>query len=135
MHLIKNETKAGPKTKKEQNNGPFIEPDLEDIYSASCLPFTGIEIHTGSYANLDHSMQKKEALRIAEIVKIAYEKYNLEVHAGHGLALDNLLEICKIHYINELNIGYAIVTDSVLYGIDASVNKYLKLINEARAKL
>ena len=33
MHLIKNETKAGPKTKKEQNNGPFIEPDLEESQS------------------------------------------------------------------------------------------------------
>ena len=34
MHLIKNETKAGPKTKKEQNNySPFIEQDLEESQS------------------------------------------------------------------------------------------------------
>jgi len=33
MHLIKNETKAGPKTKKEQNKSPFIEQDLEESQS------------------------------------------------------------------------------------------------------
>merc|ERR1712013_105577 len=33
MHLIKNEAKAGLKTKKEQNNSPFIEQDLEESQS------------------------------------------------------------------------------------------------------
>ena len=33
IHLIKNETKAGPTTRKEQNNGPLIEPDLEESLS------------------------------------------------------------------------------------------------------
>ena len=33
MHLIKNETKAGPETKKEQKNSSFIERDLEESQS------------------------------------------------------------------------------------------------------
>ena len=33
MHLIKNETKAVSTTKKEENNGPFIEQDLKESQS------------------------------------------------------------------------------------------------------
>ena len=43
-------------------------------------------------------------------------KNNIQVHAGHGLNLLNLSNICRISQIEELNIGHSVVMDSIFKG-------------------
>jgi pyridoxine 5-phosphate synthase len=69
-----------------------------------------------------------ELKRIEDAANYA-SKFNLQVHAGHGLNLSNLSDICKISSIEELNIGHAIIADSIFKGFEQAVIDYRSVIN------
>ena len=49
-------------------------------------------------------------------------------HFIHDLNLNNLNYLVKIGNINEVSIGHAIIVDSLLYGYEDTILKYLKVI-------
>ena len=49
----------------------------------------------------------------------------LEVNAGHDLNLENLKTFLKIGNIKEVSIGHALISDSLLYGLEKTVKLYL----------
>ena len=64
----------------------------------------------------------------------AYGKsIGLTVHAGHGLHYGNVTAIARIPEIVELNIGHAIIAQSVFDSISVAVDEMKRLMNEARA--
>ncbi len=107
----------------------FIDPVISQIDHSIKVGATCIELHTGSYANASDSDEKnKELSRIKEAALYASE-LNLQVHAGHGLNLSNLSDICKISQIEELNIGHAIVADSIFKGFKQAVHDFRSAID------
>jgi pyridoxine 5-phosphate synthase len=56
----------------------------------------------------------------------------LTVHAGHGLNYENVQPIAAIAEIVELNIGHAVIAQSVFDGIEAAVAGMKRLMDEAR---
>ena len=58
----------------------------------------------------------------------------LEVHAGHGLNYDNVGPIAAIPEITELNIGHFLIGEAVFVGLEPSVRKMRKIMNDARDK-
>ena len=118
---------------KFQNNqikvSLFIDPVLSQIDYAIKSGARCIELHTGAYANaINSEIENKELNRIKVAAQYASES-NLQVHAGHGLNLSNLSDICKIPEIEELNIGHAIVADSIFKGFKQAVNDFRKAID------
>lgn len=104
----------------------FIDPTIAQIEESIKIGADAIEIHTGAYAeyylNEDTPNIDKELQRIKKAVAIAKDrKPELLVNAGHGLTRDNVAEIAQIEGIHELNIGHAIIADSVLMGLDKAV--------------
>lgn len=104
----------------------FIDPDSEQIDKSIELKADAIELHTGAYA--EYWLQKdlvgldKELQRIKSAVYIAKDRQpKLFVNAGHGLTRDNVAPIASISDIHELNIGHAIIADSVFMGLDNAV--------------
>lgn len=102
----------------------FIDPDEVQIEKAILLGANAIELHTGAYAEAclaknDHQIDD-ELTRIKNAVIYA-QKSNLLINAGHGLTLDNVAPIAQIDGIYELNIGHAIVADSVFMGLYEAV--------------
>ena len=59
------------------------------------------------------------------------ENLSLNCHAGHGLNFENVVSIAKIKNILELNIGHFIIADSIFNGLQNSIQKMKKIINEA----
>ena len=57
---------------------------------------------------------------------------NINCHAGHGLNYDNVASVAKIKEIKELNIGHSLISDSIFYGLENSIKKMIKLINNCR---
>ena len=107
----------------------FIDPEIKQIDRCLNSGAKCIELHTGSYANAISSNDKNNELnRIKDAANYA-SKYNLQVHAGHGLNLSNLPDICKISTIEELNIGHAIIADSIFKGFEQAVIDYRSAIN------
>ena len=107
----------------------FIEPDLKQIEASKKVGADAIEIHTGAYANSFNSKKFQSSLKkIIEGASYA-ERLGLECHAGHGLNLENVKSISEIEQIMELNIGYSIVCNSLIFGLDQSIRKLIKRIN------
>ena len=51
----------------------------------------------------------------------------LEVNAGHDLNLENLPTLLSYGLIKEVSIGHALITESLIYGIENTVQKYIKI--------
>ena len=104
----------------------FIDPELAQIDKSIALGADAIELHTGAYA--DYCLQQDqvkishEISRIKTAVTHVHEaKASLLVNAGHGLTRDNVAPIANISGIHELNIGHAIIADSVFMGLSQAV--------------
>ena len=109
----------------------FIDPELAQIDKSIALGADAIELHTGAYADycLQHDQVKisHEINRIKTAVTHAHEaKASLLVNAGHGLTRDNVAPIADIDGIHELNIGHAIIADSVFMGLSQAVSAMRK---------
>ena len=56
----------------------------------------------------------------------------LEVHAGHGLTFETVGPIAAFPELKELNIGHAIVSDSIFMGLRGAIELMKQKINETR---
>ena len=105
----------------------FIDPNIDQIISAIELGVNIIELHTGEYCNSINPI--KELIRIDKASQFA-TKNNIEVHAGHGLNFNNVIDIAKISYIKEVNIGHFIIGESIFMGLKGAVKKMRNIIDE-----
>jgi pyridoxine 5-phosphate synthase len=105
----------------------FIEPDLKTIDLCKKLGAQAIEIHTGHYAELPAS-QRVEYLPVIRKAAQHAKKLGLEVHAGHGLNLRNLVGIVNIEAIESFQIGHAIISYALFVGMDQAVKDYKRAI-------
>ena len=103
----------------------FIDPNINQIISAIDLGVNIIELHTGEYCNSSNPID--ELIRIEKATKFANNN-NIEVHAGHGLNFNNVIDIAKIRYIKELNIGHFIIGESIFMGLESAVKKMKNII-------
>lgn len=108
----------------------FIGPDVTQIDAAKSAGAPVIELHTGTFADAEHLIQKNQELqRIQTAVKHAQD-LGLVVNAGHGLHYHNVHHIAAIPGIDELNIGHAIVAHALFVGWDNAVREMKALIKE-----
>ena len=117
------------KLKEYSNDAPislFID-SIEGVEYAYEMGATLIEIHTGEFSKAIETKNIKAVDDIEEIVKLA-SKLNLSVNAGHDLNLNNLSYLVDIGNINEVSIGHAIIVDSLHYGFEETIKKYLDII-------
>ncbi|WP_462137415.1 pyridoxine 5'-phosphate synthase [Candidatus Mycalebacterium sp.] len=106
----------------------FIEPDFDQIKAAADIGANMVEIHTGGWACAD-GIQKENELRAIEKAVFLARELDLRVSAGHGLDYENVSLIAKIAGVEELNIGYAIISRAVFDGIEKAVSSMIKKIN------
>lgn len=110
----------------------FIDAEKEQIDAAKAVGAPVIEIHTGTYAELTHSIEiTAEIARIRQAAEYA-ESIGLVVNAGHGLHYHNVQAIAAIPQIEELNIGHAIIAQAVFSGLPNAVAEMKRLMVEAR---
>jgi pyridoxine 5-phosphate synthase len=95
----------------------FIEPDSKAVELSSKLGADAVELNTGSWCE-NPSLEKFRKIEEATQVGITL---GLEVHAGHGLNLQNVGYIVEIEEISELNIGHSIIARSLIVGIERAV--------------
>jgi pyridoxine 5-phosphate synthase len=107
----------------------FLDPNPNDIELAKKLGADAIELHTGTFANArDESSRKHELKRLKEGAELIH-KLGMRVNAGHGLNLDNLGElITEVPHLEEISIGHALVSKSVYWGLERTVQEYLKIM-------
>ncbi len=106
----------------------FIDPDQTQIDAAVRSGAPVIELHTGKYADADSVPARSHELERIRIAAMHAHAQGLQVNAGHGLHYHNVQDIVAIPHIVELNIGHAIVAESLFIGLDAAVRKMKNLL-------
>jgi len=131
LNLIQSYETLKNSTKILQENGIpvslFIEPNLEDIELSMKITAKMVELHTGRYAEQDGILADEEFKRICDATRLA-QKYNLIVHAGHGLHYRNAKRIAKIEGMCDLNIGHSIISYAVLVGLNHAVKEMKTIV-------
>ena len=106
----------------------FIDPDLKQVKKARELGVRAVEFHTGDYAaQTSAAGVRRELTRLRRAVLLA-RVLGLRVYAGHGLDYANVVPLRAIKGIEELNIGYSIVTRALWVGFEKAVSEMLERI-------
>jgi pyridoxine 5-phosphate synthase len=109
----------------------FIDAEPAQLEAVLRTGAPAIEIHTGHYADAAGAARDAELARIREFAQRA-ARAGLQVHAGHGLTLDNVGPIAAIPEIEELNIGHSLVARAVFVGMAAAVAEMKRAMQQAR---
>ena len=101
----------------------FVDPELNQIDTIQQVGAQRIELYTGPYALNPTS-------NIISSYESAYnhaKKIGLDVNAGHDLDLNNLEFFLSKVPADEVSIGHALISDSLLDGLAHVTRQYLNL--------
>mgnify|MGYP001172163101 CR=1 FL=1 len=102
----------------------FIDPSISMVDLAVECGADRIELYTGTYAEL---FKRDKYLAVRDYIEssnYAIEK-GLEINAGHDLDLENLNFLkTSIPYIHEVSIGHALISDSLIFGLEETIKLY-----------
>ncbi|GIW39713.1 MAG: pyridoxine 5'-phosphate synthase [Candidatus Binatia bacterium] len=109
----------------------FVDPVPDQIRAARELEAEAVELHTGAYAEASGEQRRHELERLRRAAAEA-RRLGLEVHAGHGLNLENVRPVAAIPEVVELNIGHSIVARALFVGLEEAVREMKVAIAAAR---
>ncbi|MBN1526368.1 MAG: pyridoxine 5'-phosphate synthase [Candidatus Omnitrophica bacterium] len=105
----------------------FIDPEKLQIDASKRVGAGIIELHTGEYANAKPGPARNKQLAKLKRATSYARSLGLEVNAGHGLDYVNVRPVAAIEDMNELNIGYSIISKALFSGLDAAVREMKEL--------
>jgi pyridoxine 5-phosphate synthase len=101
----------------------FLDPDSEQIQCARSLDVQAVELHTGRYADSSEGPARdKEFQQLVKSSELIL-KLEMHLHAGHGLDYRNVQRIARIPGMEELNIGFSIISRAVFVGLPQAVKE------------
>lgn len=108
----------------------FIDPDEEQLDAAVETGAPVVELHTGTYADASESDVADELQRL-ERACVYGHRLGLQINAGHGLHLGNVLAVARLPHMHELNIGHSIIARSIFVGLAEAVREMKEVIRSA----
>jgi len=104
----------------------FVDPNLKLVEGAVNTGADRIELYTESYAS-DYNINKIEAVKPFVEAALLARNLGLGLNAGHDLSLVNLnYFVEKIPWLDEVSIGHALICDALYYGLDNTIQLYLR---------
>ena len=105
----------------------FIDPIIEQIELARSTNAERIELYTEAWAQAHGTCQQQTVFdQYATAAKVAHQ-LGFTINAGHDLNLDNLASFLQIPNIAEVSIGHALIVESLTYGFESTVSRYLTI--------
>jgi len=107
----------------------FIETDREMIRHAAAAGADRVELYTEPYARLYPSGRDAAIAPFIAAAEAAME-FGLGLNAGHDLSLENLRYFAEhIPGLLEVSIGHALISDALYFGLENSIQLYLRQLN------
>ena len=104
----------------------FVDPSPRMVEGAAKISADRIELYTEPYAQEYHLSREVAVKPYIECGSIA-RRAGLGVNAGHDLDLNNLKYLVQsIPDLDEVSIGHALVCDALYYGLENTIQLYLK---------
>lgn len=104
----------------------FVEPEVAIIEGAKKCGTDRVELYTEMYASAYHTDPKKA---VTDYVKAGEygDQLGLGLNAGHDLDLKNL-KFLKEHIptLKEVSIGHALICDALYFGLENTIQMYLR---------
>lgn len=108
----------------------FIGTHVEMVHQAAQTGTNRVELYTEPYAS--EYTQDREAA-IAPFIRAAQAATDagLGINAGHDLSLENLQYFAQnIPNLLEVSIGHALVSDALYYGLENTIQLYLRQLKQ-----
>ena len=107
----------------------FVDPVVEMIDAAAESGTDRIELYTEDYARHFHTDKEQAILPYVAAAERA-NKLGLGINAGHDLDLQNLSYFAaNIPGLLEVSIGHALISDALYYGLENTIQLYLRQLN------
>lgn len=104
----------------------FVDANTKMVEGAKETGTDRIELYTEEYARL-YSAKREEVIKPYKEAAIIAQKLGLGINAGHDLSLENL-KFFKDHIpgLLEVSIGHALISDALYFGLENTVQMYLR---------
>lgn len=104
----------------------FVDPVEAMAEGAAKIGADRIELYTEPYASQYHKHREnavKDYVNTAQVAKAA----GLGINAGHDLDLHNLKFLKQsIPFLDEVSIGHALISDALYFGLENTIQLYLR---------
>ena len=127
LNVINNHNKLKPMITRLRDIGIrttlFIDPEDSQLESCYDLQIDCAEIHCGRLCNLYEKNDNKFDFEFNKIKSFSEKLFSngIEAHAGHGLNYETTKIISTINEIEELNIGFFIIAESIFHGLEKTI--------------
>ena len=106
----------------------FLDPELKYIDPLNEIGADRIEFYTESFAK-NYKINKERAIEPYKKCAKLINEMGIGINAGHDLSLDNILFFKNnIENLLEVSIGHALITESLDFGIETVIKKYLSYL-------
>ncbi len=104
----------------------FVDPVKAMVDGAAECGADRVELYTESFAS-GFAADPERAVEPYVAAAEHAASIGLDVNAGHDLNLDNLKYfISRIPFVKEVSIGHALISDALYYGLENTVQMYLR---------
>lgn len=107
----------------------FVDPQPDQLRASAELRAQTVELHTGDYCGAQGHLAAEEELTKLRAAAILGHDLGLRVAAGHGLDYRNVGAVARLPWMEELNIGHALVSRAVLVGLERAVKEMIAAIH------
>jgi pyridoxine 5-phosphate synthase len=107
----------------------FIEPNITDVKNAGRLEFDYIELNAASLAYATDMDSEMDALEALNSLAMAANKLGMGVNVSGGLDYDNIRELSRIDFLEDIVIGKAVLSKAVFIGIEQALRDLQILIS------
>jgi pyridoxine 5-phosphate synthase len=107
----------------------FIDTEPMNMVFALKTGTDCVELYTEAYATHYKSDRNRAIEPYVKAAEMAHS-LGLKINAGHDLNLENLKFFkSQITHLDEVSIGHALISDALYYGIENTIQMYLKQLN------
>jgi pyridoxine 5-phosphate synthase len=111
----------------------FVDAGATGLEVAAAIGADRVELYTGPYAAAHAAGASGQALAACLATATRARDLGLAVNAGHDLDQANLGELlAAIPWIAEVSIGHALIGEALTDGLEATVRRYLAIIDRTR---
>lgn len=104
----------------------FVAPEIDMIEGAAKVGTDRIELYTEMYASA-YDKDKTKAIADYKLAAVRAKELGLGINAGHDLDLKNLAYLKQeIPFMDEVSIGHALVCDALYFGLENTIQLYLR---------
>jgi len=106
----------------------FIDPDSQQIRAAAKAEVDYVQLNTTPIAGFEDLNSMSDYIERLRATAIAANKLGLGISMGGGLNYQNLREFGDLSFVEEINVGRAILSRAVLVGIGQAIGQMKALV-------